>query len=144
MFGKRMCFSVFYYYFYVKDISIYISEDHVAEDRYPYMNEEQDIILDAIREEHYRYVSEEGDDKKKINYLIWEVYVKEKDQFIKRQFLVSVPHPKGGAIFWTCVKDHIINGKEYYKYIGLHGFDYKLFEEQEGGGTREGLYGYHF
>ena len=35
--------------------------------------------MDAIREEHYRYVAEEGYDKKKINYLIWEVYVKEKD-----------------------------------------------------------------
>ena len=52
---------------------------------------------------------------------------------------MSVPHPKGGAIVWTCVKDHIIDEKEDYKDIGLRGFDYKLFEEEEGGGTREGL-----
>ena len=50
---------------------------------------------------------------------------------------MSVPHPKGGAIVWTCVKDHIIDEKEDYKYIGLRGFDYKLFEEEEGGGTRK-------
>ena len=57
---------------------------------------------------------------------------------------MSVPHPEGGAIVWTCVKDHIIDEKEDYKYIGLCGFDYKLFEEEEGGGNREGLYGYTF
>ena len=63
---------------------------------------------------------------------------------MKRDFSVSVPHPKGGAIVWTCVKDHIIDEKEDYKDIGLRGFDYKLFEEEEGGGTREGLYGYPY
>ena len=40
------------------------------------------------------------------------------------------------------MKDHIINEKDQYKAIGLHEFDYKLFEEEEGGGTREGLDGY--
>ena len=52
---------------------------------------------------------------------------------------MSVPHTNGGKSVWTCVKDHIIDEKEDYKYIGLHGFDYKLFEENEGGGTREGI-----
>ena len=42
------------------------------------------------------------------------------------------------------MKDHIIDEKEDYKYIGLRGFDYKLFEEEEGGGTREVLYGYPY
>ena len=39
------------------------------------------------------------------------------------------------------MKDRIINEKEDYKYIGLRGFYCKLFEEEEGGGTREGLDG---
>ena len=52
-----------------------------------------------------------------------------------RYFLVSVPHPKGGAIVWTCVKDHIIDEKKKYKDIGLSGFYSKLFEEEEGGVT---------
>ena len=72
------------------------------------------------------------------------MYVKEKDELTKRVFLVSIQHPKGGNIVRTCVKDHIIDEKEKYKNIGLRGFDYKLFEEEEGGGTREGLYGYHY
>ena len=54
-------------------------------------------------------------------------------------FSVSIPHTKGGNIVWTGVKDHIINEKEKYKEIGLRGFDYKSFEEKEGGGNIEGL-----
>ena len=57
---------------------------------------------------------------------------------------MSVPHPKWGAIVWTCVKDHIIDEKEDYKDIGLRGFYYKIFEEEEGGGTREGLDAYPY
>ena len=50
---------------------------------------------------------------------------------------MSIPHPKGGYIVWSCVKYNIINEKEQYKYIRIRGFDYKLFEEEEGEGTRE-------
>ena len=92
--------------------------------------------MDKIREEHWRDVAEEAENKKKINEQRWEVYVKDKDGLIKREFSVSVPHPKGGGVVWTCVKDHIIDEKEDHKEIGLSGFDYKLFEEEEGGGTR--------
>ena len=57
---------------------------------------------------------------------------------------MSVTHRKGGAIVWTCAKDHIIDEREDYKEIGLREFDCKLFEEKEGGGTREGLDGYTY
>ena len=39
---------------------------------------------------------------------------------------------------------HIIDEKYQYEAIGLHGFYYKLFEEEENGGTRERLDGYHY
>ena len=42
------------------------------------------------------------------------------------------------------MKDHIIDEKEGYKANGLRGFDYKLFWEEEGGGTIDGLYGYPY
>ena len=48
-----------------------------------------------------------------------------------------VPHPKGGEFVWDFVKDHIIEEKEQYKYIAPHGFDYTLFEEEEGGENRK-------
>ena len=40
------------------------------------------------------------------------------------------------------MKNYIIDEKDQYESIGLRGFDYKLFEEEEGRGTREGLNGY--
>ena len=42
------------------------------------------------------------------------------------------------------MKEHIIDEKEDYKEIGLRGFDYMLFEEEYGGGTREILDGYTY
>ena len=92
------------------------------------------------REKHWKDVAEGGDNKKKIHALRWEVYVKEKEELIKREFSVSVPHPKGGSISWTCMNDHIIDENDQYEAIGLRVFGYKLFEEEEGGGSREVLY----
>ena len=45
----------------------------MAEEIDPELNEEEDIRLDAIREEHCRDVAEEGGNKKKIHDLGWEV-----------------------------------------------------------------------
>ena len=59
------------------DVSTYMSEYQVSEERYLDLNEEEDIIMDESREEYWRDVSEEGDDKKKIHTLRWEIYVKE-------------------------------------------------------------------
>ena len=92
----------------------------------------------------WRDIAEENDNKKNIHALRWDVYVKDKKEISTREFLVSVPHPKGGAIVWTCVKDQVIDGKEDYKEIGICGFDYKLFEEEVGGRKQEGLDGYPY
>ena len=72
MFGKGMYLSVFYCLCHAKDRSTYMSENQVAEQRDPDMNEEEDTILNAIREYHWRDVAEEGDNKK-IHDLRWEV-----------------------------------------------------------------------
>ena len=53
-----------------------MSKKNLSEERYPYLNENEDIRMDEIRDEHWRDVAEEGDDKKKIYDLRWEVYVK--------------------------------------------------------------------
>ena len=42
MFVKSVYFSVFYLFFYDTDISTDMSEDQVAEDRDPYLNEKED------------------------------------------------------------------------------------------------------
>ena len=47
---------------------------------------------------------------------------------------MSVPHPKGRNIVCACAKDNITELKEGYEAIGMCGFDYKLFKEDEVGG----------
>ena len=37
-------------------------EDQMSEERYPNLNEEEDIIIDVIREDHWRGVAEEVND----------------------------------------------------------------------------------
>ena len=55
MFGKYMYLSLFYCLCYVMGISANMLEDKVAEERDPDLNEEEDIILDEIREKNWRY-----------------------------------------------------------------------------------------
>ena len=73
MFGKGMHLSVFYCLFYLKGVSTDILEEQVLEERYLDLNEEEDIILDAIREKHWRDVSEEVENTKKMHALSWEI-----------------------------------------------------------------------
>ena len=74
MFGRGMYFSVFYCLCYVKDILTYVLEEQMSEVRNPYLNEEEDIIMEDSREEHWRDIAEDGKDKKNIHALMWEVY----------------------------------------------------------------------
>ena len=116
----------------------------MSEEIYPDLNEEEDISMYDTRDEHCGYLAEDGDNKKKIHALRWEVYVQDTEDLIKIELSVSVSHTKGERIVWTCVKDHTIQEKEQYKAIGLCGFDYKLFEEEEGGGVRQRLDVYNY
>ena len=142
MFGRGVYLSVFYCLYCVKQMSTNFSQDQMSEERYLDLNQEEGIRLDEIREEHWGGFAEGVGYKKKIRSLRWDVYVKEKQDLIRRYFLVSVTQPKGGSIVQTCVKDNIIEKKEEHKALGLRGFDYKLFGEEEGGGVREVLDGY--
>ena len=95
--------------------------------------------MEDIRGDNWRNVDEDDWDRKKNHALGWEVETIDKEQLIKREFLVSVMHPKRGNIVWNCVKYNIIKEKYQYNAIGLHGFEYKLFQEEEsgwGGGSR--------
>ena len=141
MFGRSIYFPVFYCLGYFKDMSTDFSEEQVSVERDWYLNEEKDIIMYDTRDQHWRDVAKEGDDKKKIRSLRWELYVKDNTDLIKRDFPVSVTHPKRGNIVWTCVNDNTIKEKEDYKDTGLHGFDYKLFEEKQDGGLERDYIG---
>ena len=86
MFGRGMHLSVFYCLCYVKEMSTGFSEKQVFKERDTDLNEEEDIRMDEIRENPWRYITEEGGNKKRIHDLRWGVYVKEKEDFTKRKF----------------------------------------------------------
>ena len=71
MFGKGMYLYVFYCLCYVKDVYTDMLEDQVSEERDLESNEDEDIKLDSIREDNYRDVAKEGEDKKRIHTLRW-------------------------------------------------------------------------
>ena len=73
MFGRVMQLYVFYFLCYVKDMSTDFWEEQVVEQRVPDQNEDEDIRMDDTRDEHWRDVYEDGDDKNNINALRWEI-----------------------------------------------------------------------
>ena len=77
MFGIGVYFSVFYCLCYVMDMSTKI-EEQVSEERVPDLNEDEDIRMDEIGDEHWRDDYEEGDYKNKIHALRWDVSIKDK------------------------------------------------------------------
>ena len=68
--------------------------------------------MEDIREERWRDVADDGEDKNNIRALRQYAYTQDKDQLIKREFSVYVPHTKGGNIVWTCIKNNIIKENE--------------------------------
>ena len=53
-------------------------EVQVPEEKYLDQNEEEDIIMEDSREEHWRDVDYYGKDKNKIQDLRWDVYTRKK------------------------------------------------------------------
>ena len=86
MFVKGMYLSLFYCLCYEMNIFTDMLEEQVLEERDTDLNEDEDIRVDNIRDKHWRDVSEECDDKKNICALRWEVYVKYKEELIKKEF----------------------------------------------------------
>ena len=127
IFEKGIYFYLFYCLCYVKDISRDMFQEQVLEQIEPDLNEEEYIRMEDIREQHCRYVAEYVYDNINIHPLRWDVYTKDKEDLINRCFWVSVPYPKWWNIVWTFVKDYITGVKEDCEYIGLRGFDYKIF-----------------
>ena len=73
MIVKGVYLSVFYCLFYDTDISKYTSEEQVVEERYPELNEMEDIRFDEIWEDHWRNLAEKNNNKKRIRALRWNV-----------------------------------------------------------------------
>ena len=44
----------------------------------------------------------------KVRSMRWEVYMKDKGEFIKKEFLVEFPHTRGGGVICACVTDNAV------------------------------------
>ena len=99
MFGKGVYLYVFYCFCSEMDVYTDMSEYQVSEERDQDLNEEEDIIMDGIRDDNWSDVAEEGAYKKKIHSLRWEIYVKEEKELIKIMFWCPFYILKGGTLF---------------------------------------------
>ena len=63
-----------------------VLEEQISDKRDPDLNDEEDIRMEDSRHEHWRDDAEGGDYKRKIHALRWNVYTREKEEFIKRYF----------------------------------------------------------
>ena len=71
----------------------------MVEERDPDLNKMEDIRFDGIREDHWRDLAEEKDNKKKIHTLRWNLYVKEKEELITGAFWYQCHIPKVGKLY---------------------------------------------
>ena len=109
MFEEGVNLPVFYCFYFVKEILMDALEEYSREERDPSLEVEEDISILEDREKHWKGVVKYNiEEKLKRHVLRWKVYIKEKEELIKRHFLVEVPHLKEGNIVWCCVDDNII------------------------------------
>ena len=81
----------------------------MMEEMYPDLQGKEDLRIYDDSEQHCKEVEEKDkEDRGRVRALRWEVYMKEKDQLIKRGFLVVVPHMKWGVVVWNCVNDNVV------------------------------------
>ena len=101
IFERGVYLSIFYCLCFVQEISTDTVEEHVLEDRELDLDEEEDIRITYSREEHWRDVADDNEkDRSEIHALRWDVYMKEKEELIKREFFWWPLHTrKGGALF---------------------------------------------
>ena len=99
MFERSKNFFVVYCLCYVKETSIDMLDGHILEERYTDLNEEEDIRMEYSREEHWRIVDEDGEDKSNAHTLRWDVYTIEEEDLIKICFWCPFRIQKGKTLF---------------------------------------------
>ena len=95
-----------------------------------------DDNLDDERERHWGMAFEENyvgveDAKALIHAKRWDVYVNEKENLVKGGYSVEVVSHDKKEIVWEVVNDHVVEEPTYHEDIGLQGFDFNVFDEDE-------------
>ena len=76
MFERVVYLFVFYCLCYVKQISMDMLEEQVSDETYLDQNEKEYIRMEDSREQHWRDVAKDGEDKIKVHALRQDVYTK--------------------------------------------------------------------
>ena len=76
IFERNVYFYVFYCLCFVDDISTYVLEEQLLEEKDPHLDEEDDKKMADSREDYWRYVAEDDEYKSNINSLRWDVHTK--------------------------------------------------------------------
>ena len=102
----------------------------------------EDVRLNVERHHLCRMVFEDNDggvdDKKSILYdKRWDVYIIQKTALIKDGYYVEVSDYDGKKVIWEVVYDHVVENGKKNDDIGLWGFGFNIFEEDEEGVVRE-------
>ena len=103
-------------------------------------NEEDmdDVNLDDERERHCRMVFEDNDGgvddaKALLHAKRWDVYVNEKENLVKGGYFVEVVGHDGKKVVWEVVDDCVVKEQTDHDEIGLRGFYFNFFDEDEKG-----------
>ena len=103
--------------------------------------ENYDINIDDERERHWRNVFEDNeggvDEKAMLHAKRWYLYLYEKDKLVKGKYLVEVVGNDKKKLIWEVVGDHVVEEPSDHEEIGLRGFDFNIFDEDEEGVVRE-------
>ena len=97
-----------------------------------------DVNLDDDMECHWRMVFKDNgggvDDAKALLHAArWGFYVNENENLVKGGYLVEVVGHDRKNFLWKVVDDHVVEDPTDHDEIGLRGFDFYLFGEDEKG-----------
>ena len=102
-----------------------------------------DVNLDDKRERHWRMVFEDNDvgvdgTKTLLHAKRWYLYVNYKENLAKGGYSVEVSGHDKKNVLWEVVDDHVVEEPSDHEEIGLQGFYFNVFDEDEEGVVREG------
>ena len=110
----------------------------------PDEEEMDDVNLDNKREYHWRMVFEDNDGgledtKALLHAKRWDIYVNEKEKLVKGGYLVDFFGPDKKKFNWEVVDDHVVEEPTDHEEIGLRGFSFNGFDQDEEGVVIEGF-----
>ena len=126
-----------------KEVGVGSKEEQADVEDDPDEENMEDVNLEGERERHWRMVFEDNDGgvdnaKALLHTKRWDIYVNDKGKLVKGGYSVEVFSHDKKRVIWEVVDDHVVEEPSDHEEIGLRGFDFNVFNEDEEGVVREG------